>query len=320
MNQIEFFRKWEMAFKNANTKPRKCLIDGCKNEAIKSHALQKNGILKQISEKNHLYQFSNVSPFQKQTKGSFELLKIGINDAYTFQGFCNKHDSSIFKPIEIKDFDISDDSSISLFSYRALCQEIRRKESAIDFTNAMILTKYNPSIVEFFTDYKSGLENGLKNLNYFKTELESNKSNFTHKICEIPKIEICLSAPLNIYDKNNFLTETHNDFGEVLNNPFVTSFLNIFPFNNKSYVMISIHNNFKCNWTIELFDKFQNIKSTEHLKLISDLITTRIEFWCISPKLKQNISTEKINELIQIWSKEVLNFDYVIETKLNLFE
>ncbi|MES2515306.1 MAG: hypothetical protein V4580_14230 [Bacteroidota bacterium] len=323
MTEIEFYKAWDLAFRNSKNKLRKCLVDGCEENAIKSHALQKNGILNQISEKNHLFQFSNVSAFQKAEKGSFELSKIGINDVYTFPGFCKEHDSSIFKQIETKKFELESDKSINLFSYRALCQEIRRKEIAIDVAQKLIETNYNVAIVVHMSNYKIGLINGLKNLYFFKKELENDLENsdgkFLHKICEIPKTELCISAPLNIYDKDNELSKTHDNYGRVLNNPFVTSFVNLFPYGDKSYLMITISKDFPCNWTENIFNKFQKLKSPNHLKLISDLITTRFEFWCISPKLRSTLSKLKIDEMIEIWSEEVLNFDSVIETNFNVF-
>lgn len=324
MTEIELFKIWDTSFRNSTSKSRKCLVDNCEKIAIKSHALQKNGILKQISEKNHLYQFSNVPPFQKADKGNFELKKIGINDVYTFPGFCKEHDSSIFKAIEQDKFDIKSDKSINLFSYRALCQEIRRKEIAIDVAQKLIESNFNIALVFSMINFKTGLNNGLKNLYYFKKELENDlknsKDKFIHKICEIPRTEICISAPLNITDKNNPLSQTHDKNGKVINNPFVTSFVNIFPFQDKSYLMITLSKEFPCYWTENLFNKFQDLKHPNHLKLISDLITTRFEFWCISPQLRNTLSKKKITEMIKIWSDEVLNFDSIIETEFNLFE
>ena len=282
MNQIEFYRTWNLAFRNAKKKKRECLLENCDKTAIKSHALQKNGILKQLSEKNHLFQFSNVTPFKKRRKGNFELSRIGINDVYTFPGFCKEHDSSVFKPIETSEFDIKSDKSINLFSYRALCQEIRRKEIGVDVADKLIATKYNIALVAHMTDYKTGLLNGLENLYFFKRELENDmeksESSFIYKICEIPKTEICISAPINIYDEKNPLTETHDSNGNVTNNQFLTSFMNTFPHKDKSYVMTTLHKDFKCNWTENLFIQFESSKNSEHLKLISDLISTRFEF------------------------------------------
>ncbi|MFN7046011.1 MAG: hypothetical protein ACK4M1_12510 [Flavobacterium sp.] len=325
MTKLEFHQKVELIKRNSKNKERVCMHPNCNEKAIKSHVLQKNGILKEISVKNHLYQFSGVSSFDIDKKGPFELKRIGINDVYTFPGFCKIHDSKIFEPIEKNiDKNINKDISICLFSYRTLCQEIRRKEIALDIADGLIETNYNLMLILYITDYKNGLINGLKNLNFFKKELENmingNENNFIFKICKIPKIEICISGPLNIHDKNNPLSETHNENLEITNNPFVTSILNIFPYKNESYAMIALHKDFLCNWTENIFNLLQTNNQNQNLKLISDLVATRFEFWCISPNLKEKIKSKKINELFKIWEDEVLNFEYDIKTKFNLFD
>ncbi|MFV8391344.1 hypothetical protein [Flavobacterium sp. LB2P6] len=294
MNKTEFIQIVESVKRNSKNKNRKCMHENCNENAIKSHVLQKNGILKEISVKNHLFQFNNVSSFQVDEKGKYELKRVGINDVYTFPGFCKNHDSKIFSPIENKGIiDIKTDLSICLFSYRTLCHEIRRKEIALDIANGILETNYNIMLILYLTDFKNGLLNGIKNLTFFKQEFEKvingQENNFVFKICEIPKIDICISGPLNIYDKENPLTETHNKKLEVTNNPFTTSVLNIFPYKEKSFVMISQHKDYECNWTNNLFNMFKTGHQNLISKLISDLVSTRFEFWCISPSLKDSI-------------------------------
>lgn len=325
MEKTKFIQIFESVKRNSKNKNRKCMHENCNENAIKSHVLQKNGILKEISVKNHLFQFNNTSSFEIEEKGKFELKRVGINDVYTFPGFCKNHDAKIFSPIENqKNINLETDLSICLFSYRTLCQEIRRKEIALDIANGMLETNYNIKLILYLTDFKNGLMNGIKNLNFFKREFEKlingQENNFIFKICEIPKIDICISGPLNIYDKENPLTETHNENLEVTNNTFTTSVLNIFPYKEKSFVMIAQHKDFECNWTNKVFNIFQTGNQKIILKLISDLVTTRFEFWCISPTLKESIEKEKLTELFKIWESEVLNFDFEIKNKFNLFE
>lgn len=316
MTEIEFNKKWDTAFRNSKRKIRKCLVDGCNQIAIKSHALQKNGVLRQISEKNHLYQFSFVSAFQKGKKGDYELSRIGINDVYTFPGFCKNHDSSVFNPIERKYFDIESSQSINLFSYRSLCQEIRKKEMAIDICQELIEKGLNIELMILIIGFKKGASKSLESLFFFKKQLEWDLKNldqkFIHKICEIPKTEICISSPLSVIDSKNSLS-----LGQ--SNPFVTSILNLFPYGDKSYLMITLSKDYFCNWTESQFKKFQNTTSPNHLKLISDLLATRCEFWCMSPQLKNSISNNKFKELFSICNKEAYNFNYDIDTEFNLF-
>lgn len=315
--KTEYIKKIQEFSKKSKNKVRKYLTPGCNNNAIKSHALQKNGILKQISEKNHIHQFSTVPLFEQEKKGEFQLTRTGINKAYTFIGFCPEHDTSIFNPIELKNFQIESENSIKLFSYRALCQEIRRKEISYDFAQKIMEINYDINTLIEIASFKIGLSEGIKNLNFFKNELEEDikKSNnkFIHEICEIPRTEICISTPLNIHDENNSKSNPENT-------PYVTSFINLFPFKDKSYLMVSLNREFKCNWTEKLFNKLKNTKEPNHLKIISDLITTRAEFWCISPKLRNHLNNDKIEKMFDIWKQETFNFQSDIHTDFNLFD
>jgi len=325
MTTKEFLNRFELIKKNSKNKDRICMHPGCNLKAIKSHVLQKNGILKEISFKNHLFQFNNVSSFQVDENGKYELKRIGINDVFTFPGFCKIHDTEVFKSIENeKNIDLTTRKSICLFSYRTLCQEIRRKEIALDIAEGIINTNFNINIILYYTDFKIGLLNGIKNLTFFKEqleeEIEKQNYNFIVDFCEIKKTEICISGPQNIYDKNNPQTLIYDKNGKKLNNPFTTSIINIFPYKEKSIVMIAYHKDYKCNWTEELFKKFKSSKDEETLKLISDLITTRFEFWCISPTLKEQLKKDNILKLFSIWENEVFNFNYNLNTNFNLFK
>ena len=87
------------------------MFKSCTEKAINSHVYQKNGILKQMSENNHLIKLVTADAFNVGKTGITEFKRIGINDAYSFKGFCEKHDTKIFSPIETTDnlnlFDIS---------------------------------------------------------------------------------------------------------------------------------------------------------------------------------------------------------------------
>jgi hypothetical protein len=143
---------------------------------------------------------------------------------------------------------------------------------------------------------------------------------FNYQIVELPKIDVCISGPLTIYDKNNPLTETLDSDGNFTKSIFVTSILNIFPIEDKTLVFMAQHPNYLCNWSSDLINKFSNQKKSNYKKIISDLITTRFEFWCISPKLYESIKREKVKELLEIWESEVLNHDFNINHNFNFFE
>jgi hypothetical protein len=96
------------------------------NEIIKAHSIQRAKILQSIAKNQHVYSFSShIGDLIKQ--GRIEPKLIGINDASTFTGFCNMHDTETFKPIELNEIEISNEH-IFLLAYRSICKEIYAKQ------------------------------------------------------------------------------------------------------------------------------------------------------------------------------------------------
>ena len=113
---FEYFTK----AKNAN---RLCFQSNCGKKAIDSHILQKNGVLSNISENKHLFKLH-----KDNYTGKVSFIKIGVNSAMTFKGFCSYHDSLLFKDIEFNSgIDYTNNRHLLLLNYRAILNEIRKK-------------------------------------------------------------------------------------------------------------------------------------------------------------------------------------------------
>jgi len=91
-------------------------------QVIRSHTIQKKRGLEAIAEDGHV--ISIKSAFQNifRSKGNFSFGKIGVNDASTFPGFCNTHDTSMFKMVENGPFEWTREAAF-LLSFRALAYE-----------------------------------------------------------------------------------------------------------------------------------------------------------------------------------------------------
>jgi hypothetical protein len=301
--------------KKSERKTRLCMFDDCQREAIKSHVLQKNGILREISEKNHLIQLLPPNPYELNKKGIYDFKKVGINDVYTFKGFCKEHDNDLFEPIESKSIlDFTNANQQALLSYRGLCQEIRRKEIAIE--GLMDLIKLFPiEKAHLMHQVLKGYEHGIKNLSFFKREFEREIKNnkyscFEFKTIKIPRIDLCISVPLNITTSEN----------ENLNIPFSTSFVNVFPKDNYTYVISGFHKDYKCSWTKKFLLKMKSPRKDKIFKELSDLVTMRLEFWTMSPKLFKKIPPEDIDEYKRFFLENLFNHDSGLRTKLNIFK
>lgn len=325
MENIDFLKKLSTLWNKMRNKNRSCLYSSCSQNAIKSHVLQKNGILKQISENNHLIELKPAKPFEMHNKGISDFKKVGVNNAYTFKGFCTTHDREIFEPIEKNnELNLQNPLQQTLFSYRGLCQEIRRKEIVIEFCRQMV--KIVPQDAKpMFKVLNDGHIDGYKNLNYFRKELElalqNNKfKQFSFFTVKIPKIDLCISVPLNISELSNPEKLPYEEWKNKQKIPFTTSFINVFPYKQDSYFIAVFHKKYPCRWTIKMVKKLKKISYKKILKELSDLIVLRLEFWVMSPTIFSKIPNQLLEKYKKIFSDNVYSHSEKLKTDLNLFE
>lgn len=309
-------------WKKLYAKERLCMFEDCNKKAINSHVFQKNGILKQMSEKNHLIQLFPANAFNVSETGLTQFKKIGINDAYSFKGFCKDHDTKIFLPIESKDkLDLFNTYHQALFSYRGLCQEIRRKEISLEFISKIILSRD----IHRASSATDGFKSGIKNLSFFKNELEyaiinQDFKKFYFSTVEIPRIDLCISVPLNVHDIENPNNLPYEQWKRNRQYPLTTSFVNIFPLKKKSYFIGGYHKDYPCNWIKKKLKKLSYSKNKIIKKELSDLIVLRLEFWTMSPKLFRSIPEETIRKYKLTFSDNIYNHSESMRTKINLFK
>jgi len=320
---IEYQKKINESWCKVESKKRKCMYKDCNDKAIKSHVLQKNGIIREISENNHLIHLARQDGFKLLDEGICNFQRVGVNDVYTFKGFCDKHDSEVFHIIENENkIDFFAPQQQALFCYRGLCQEIRRKEQSIEFAKA--LREKFPLKFEMMTPLINGFYDGLSNLNFFKRELEYSIENndydkFHFSTVKILKIDICISVPLNIGElKNSELP--YEEWKSAKKIPFTTSFINIFPYKKESFFIAGFHKDFPCKWTESKIRKFGFAKDKVIKKELSDLIVLRLEFWAMSPKLFRTIPKVTLDKYKRTFSENVLNHSEKLKTKINLFK
>lgn len=119
----QIYRQLRKSFKR-----KKCLHPLASRAAcgniINAHTIQKSVVLSKIVDKsNHVLRFYGVEQ-------EFEVQRIGWRDASTFAGFCDKHDSKTFAPLEAKRFHGSKEQCF-LIGYRSICYEMYQKGSAV---------------------------------------------------------------------------------------------------------------------------------------------------------------------------------------------
>lgn len=316
--------KLEKGRQNVFKKSRPCLVESCPNNAIGSHVLQQEGILNNIADNtNHFYSINLRSVFNMKENDLFEIKKLGINDCYKFPGFCNLHDSQIFKLIETHPIDFSNPKSLQLFSYRTICLEYRKKEIDLELVkNKLDVYKEVFPDKLHYVDFRPA-EIAIKDLMFYKTEFETDlnnnsNSNFDLTLIELPLKKVCFSSTLSIYDKNNEHTFEYDKYGAERTEPLAASVLNYFPYNNKSYLIVATHKKYFCNWTRDLIKNLQNKIDID--KTISDLLTYRLGLWGIAPEIFESISKDKIEKFKLASHLHSDDHEYTIKSDFNLFD
>ena len=107
------------------------------DQIISAHSIQNKGQLSLIAENGHVYQLGADLSTLKKTGGLPAPMKIGINKASTFAGFCKLHDNALFEPID--NFPLGlDRHQVALYAYRSLCRECFVKENAASVMKKMM--------------------------------------------------------------------------------------------------------------------------------------------------------------------------------------
>jgi len=314
----EFSNEFEEIKRLSVRKTRKCMYRTCEMPSIKSHVLQKNGILNEISLKGHVIESVMANSYNHSEKEIADFKRIGVNNTYCFQGFCKNHDTAVFAPIEFeKKLDLNSLMHQALFCYRGLCQEIRRKEIVLEWLSSKVFNS-NPWAFFFSVSHKKEIKKGIQNLEYYKIALENSiETNtfdqFYFETIKIPRIDLCISVSLNIEDKMNKKTKD-----DVI--PFVTSFLNIFPKGCDSFVIVGYHKDYPCLWTDRFVKNMKTGNKPSIFKEISDLIVLRLEFWAMSISLFDSINKSDLEKSKEIMKENVTKHNFELSTDLNLFK
>jgi hypothetical protein len=103
----------------------------CGAKVISAHTIQKRGGLNAIAELGHVLTTRSTTEDMIKHEGKPPLRLLGISQASTFPGFCNKHDTELFKSVEGSSIRLDRDAAF-LLSFRAVAYEVFAKEAQVD--------------------------------------------------------------------------------------------------------------------------------------------------------------------------------------------
>lgn len=103
----------------------------CNGPIVRAHTVRRSADLRIIARTGHVYRTSGDVVDLKQSGGRLIPKLIGVNEASTFLGFCNRHDTEVFAPIETKTLGPTKEQAF-LLAYRPLCKELYLKERLME--------------------------------------------------------------------------------------------------------------------------------------------------------------------------------------------
>ena len=296
--------------KNANKTARTCLYMGCKESSIISHLLQKRGIISSIAEQQHVIEIS-LNAFKKDF---FHFRSVGIGEALSYPGFCNKHDTELFKEIESGILDYEAYRTHLLLSYRALMIEKRKKEINIDWYTRIRRSRLVYPELDATTKMKieeslAGEIEGIQDQQFYEEYFLTNISDvslrdFEFTYFELPKIEICSSAVFT-YETSGEIAINNLLHRNNIDDPLTQIYFHLLPFSDKSVVIMGCLKG-KISKCREFIHGFDCGESNQSLKKISDLLISQVENWVCSPTFYRNNCKKReieINALVRLSMK-----------------
>jgi hypothetical protein len=307
--------------RKAKKKHRNCFEVGCSEKAIDSHILQKNGIISMIAERGHVIECV-IDPFHKDYKLKFK--RTGINDVFTFKGFCRTHDDKLFKEIEKTDFDLSNYYHQLLFAYRTSVNETRKKEFVIDGYNS-IEKDPNSIVPKWYIDETIlGQVMGIKDGEYTRNLLYKNinspsDQDFIFYNFELPYLEICICGVFT-FETSSEIKKMEIDLDPKFLEPLTDVFITFLPHKNKSILSIGFQKDY--NKTCDQFysQLFRDGNEATIIQHISDLMLLQIENWIVSETFyHQKIKAKEVAiKSIISWAQQ--NWNERVSLDFNLFK
>lgn len=289
--KIQFAKAYHECKTKAIKKQSICFHPDCSEKSINSHILQKNGVLSEIAQDNHVVGM-HINKFLEK---EHDFKRIGINEAFSFNCFCSAHDRDLFKAIEKKDVDFSEYRNLILFTLRTIYNEKFRKLVNIEMYSCLIKNhsdKFNLRRLERLIDNETlGLKDIELTENEIWRDIKTGSQSYVFKTREISRKAICLSAFYNYEttkELENYLKVNGNHKEEVTD-----IFINLFPYKGKSVLMMSYKKKNE-NVVKGYFNEFFSDNEKRLERKITNLMMFQCETWVVSPQFfKSNIEKNK---------------------------
>jgi hypothetical protein len=291
-------------------KYNKCLWpkSDCTQGCINAHSIQNSQILGQLASNNHLVMA--VPRPNLDTMPEIEFKKVGRNKATTFTGLCSEHDRKLFLPIDVNEFDSSNEEQKFLIAYRSVIRELHTKiKVAIDlqttYHKLVEIEKCNPNNLE--KPMWEATMATVNSYNLYQYKLIYDNIYNSNSFLEVKHDYICI--------KKNCLLAVSSLFnpinGRVQNKRHEAKFIviNVFPHNKNTIVLLSYLSSHQKELR-PYANEIINARAEYQLYVLSKTILRNCENFVISPEHFDSFSSEKVDDIKNFYLETTKRNDY----------
>lgn len=271
--------------KKAKNSIRECNYPGCNEKAINSHIFQKNGILSSIAKDRHLI----AHDIDFYNNHAFAFKRIGLNRVFSFDCFCAKHDSELFKAIESIDFDNLDFDCYKnclLFVMRGVYNELNSKSEVVRFFKCLMKDESGlfdkTRLMASLTGNMYGKKDIHDYLKAFWGDLNYGTETFVFRVRRMKRLELCLSSSIN-YETTDELTDYRVKNRKEMER-LAPIFINFFPLKDCSLLLFGCYRMDYDN-IFNYVDMFFSFDEGLAEVGVTNLILFRCEAWVCSEDL-----------------------------------
>ena len=176
----------------------------CQGKIIRAHSVQNAEQLSKIAKNGHVYGYKLGISTILNPEWSVKLELIGINNASTFTGFCQKHDTEIFKSIETEPITLTK-KQLFLFGYRAICMEYYKKQ--VNQNVPQLLREqdkgkdlYSQQMIQSFASYfeaessKGFNDLEISKLDYDNAMIKNDYSHMNYAVFEFNELPVIMTS------------------------------------------------------------------------------------------------------------------------------
>ncbi len=278
-----------------------CVHADCHCNALtsKAHSIQNNRYLNKLSVNGEVL----CIDFGKIDKNNIGLDRVGRKKASIFTGFCNYHDSSIFKPIEDSDYNYKDKEHNFLFAYRAFALAYYERMSRYNFMKKATEVDSSKDIVNSETiEYLQHYNNHLQYIESLRLLMNGYLDN---RRFDRIRTEV-IAWPKNYGISATSMFFIHRDTkGTTINSPegvLSPFFFTIIPQNDKTIVIISYLSKDKQRYDF-IKSQIVEVDEIKQKMLISNILVMYVENFFISPTAWDNMPDNTKNSFVTIFKQ-----------------